>query len=84
MADTLLQVERFSKAAEIPFMKDKKMHWGVVALVTSIVLFLGAYVLPPLPKAKARASRISTVNHVARVAVTIPSTNALPAVPTNK
>jgi hypothetical protein len=65
-------------------MKNKKQQWGVLALVTFITLLLVAYVLPPLPKPKARASRISAVNHVASVSVTLPSTNTVSAPPTKK
>jgi asparagine N-glycosylation enzyme membrane subunit Stt3 len=59
-------------------MKNKKLQWGIVALLTVVALLLAAVVLPPLPKPKARASRISAVNHVASVSMTLPSTNTLP------
>jgi hypothetical protein len=68
----------------IPHMKNKKMHWGVLAPAALIVLLLSAYVLPHMQKPKARASRISAVNHVASVSARIPSTNALPVVSTNQ
>ena len=41
----------------------KKPHWGVLAAVAFIVLLLAASALPPLPKTKAQASRISGVNN---------------------
>jgi len=45
-------------------MKSKKTHWAILALVAFTALILAAYVLPPLPKTKARASRITTVNNI--------------------
>jgi hypothetical protein len=45
-------------------MKLKKPHWGVLAVVTFIVLLLAGSFLPPLPGTQARASRISGVNNV--------------------
>ena len=62
-------------------MNNMKMHWGVLALITFIALL---FVLPPLPKSKARPQRIQTVNHLASAAIVLPSTNALPAAATNK
>jgi hypothetical protein len=56
----------------------KKPQRGILALLALVSLLLAALVLPPLPKPKARASRIQTVNHVASVSMTIPSTNAPP------
>ena len=65
-------------------MENKKIHWGVLALLAFIALLLAAHILPPLPKAKARASRIGAVNRVACVSFTMPSTNALPPATSNK
>ncbi len=53
-------------------------------LFAFIALLLAALLLPPLPKAKARPSRIQAVNHVASVSLTLPGTNAPPAAATNK
>jgi hypothetical protein len=55
-------------------MKSGNRRW--VLLVAIIAPLLAALVLRPLPKPKARASRISAVNNVARVSLTIPGTNA--------
>lgn len=60
-------------------MKNNKTQWGVIALVAFIGLFLAALALPPLPTPKGRASRITGVNHISSVSMTIASTNALPA-----
>ena len=68
----------------MPNMKNKNTRWGVLALIAFIALLLAALLLPPPTRAKARASRIQAVNHVASVSLTIPSTNALPTVTTNK
>ena len=57
-------------------MKNKEPQWGIMALLAVIALLLGAFVLPPLPKPKARASRIQAVNHVASVSWMLPNTNA--------
>jgi hypothetical protein len=66
-------------------MEDKKLHRGVrVLALVFIALLLATFILPPLPKPKARASRISTVNHLASVSMMIPTTNAQPSAPTNK
>lgn len=59
-------------------MKNKKPQRWIKAVLALIALVLVALVLPPLPKPKARASRIQTVNHVASVSMTMASTNALP------
>lgn len=63
-------------------MKNKNRRWGV--LVAFIALLLAAYLLPPLPKPKARALRIQTVNHVASISITTPGTNGLPAATKSK
>jgi hypothetical protein len=65
-------------------MKNRKPQWGILALLAVVALLLATFVLPPLPKAKARASRIQTVNHVASVSWTIPGTNAPPTATRNK
>ncbi len=57
-------------------MKTKKPWWGILALLTLVVLLLAALVLPPLmPNPKAWASRIQAVNHIASISLTLPSTN---------
>jgi len=63
-------------------MKSKKPHCTILALVAFIALLLAAYVLPPLPKPKARASRITTVNNISSFSMT--STNALATVAPSK
>jgi len=65
-------------------MKNKKMQWGIVAPVTFIALVLAALVLPPLSKPKARALRISAVNHVANVSMAISNTNSMAGFSTKK
>ncbi|HWW01875.1 MAG TPA: hypothetical protein VNZ64_19400 [Candidatus Acidoferrum sp.] len=65
-------------------MRNKKPQRGIPALLAVISLLLATFVLPPLPKPKARASRIQTVNHVESVSWTIPSTNAPPTATGNK
>jgi len=59
-------------------MKNKKPQWGILALLALIALLLAAIVLPPLPRPKARASRITGVNNISSFAMTIPSTNTPP------
>ena len=56
-------------------MNIKKLYWGVLTLIAFIVLLLAAFLLPPIPKANARASRIQAVNHVASVSVATPIQN---------
>ena len=65
-------------------MDNKRIHWAVLALIAFMVLLLAGLLLPPLPKAKARPSRIQAVNNIASVSITMPSTNALPTNTTNK
>ena len=65
-------------------MNKKKTHSGVLALVALIALLLAAYALPPLSKPKARPSRVTGVKNISSVAMTIPSTNALPTATSNK
>lgn len=65
-------------------MNNKKPQWGIVALLALIALLLAAFVLPPLPKPKARASRITGVNNIWSVTMTIPNTNAPPSATLNK
>lgn len=73
-----------STTSEIPNMKNKKLQWGILALLALIALLLAGLFLPPLAKAKARTSRIQTARNVVSVPMTIPSTNALPTAATNK
>ena len=59
-------------------MKNKKTRWVVLVLLTFTALL---FVLPPLPKSKARAQRIQTVNHLASASTTLPTTNIPPTAP---
>jgi hypothetical protein len=63
-------------------MRNKHKLWGV--LVAFIALLLAACLLPPLPRSKARGSRIQSVNQVARVSRTLPGTNGLAAATRSK
>lgn len=66
-------------------MKDKKMQKGVLLIIAIVVLLLlMTVVLPPLARPKARASRITSVNRVATISISLPATNALPNPATNK
>ena len=62
-------------------MSKKKMHWALLALVTFIALL---FILPPVPKSKARPQRLQTVNHLWSASITLPRTNALPTAAPNK
>jgi hypothetical protein len=53
-------------------------------LVVVIALLLVGLLLPPVPRTKARASRIQTVNHVETITFTLSNTNTLPAAPQNQ
>lgn len=64
--------------------KHRKVRWGVLVLIGFVVLVFAALLLPPLPKARARASRIHSVNRVANVSIILPGTNAPPAARTNE
>lgn len=52
-------------------MKNKKLQWGILALLAPIVLLLAGLLLPPLAKTKERASRIQTAKNVVSVPVTL-------------
>jgi hypothetical protein len=65
-------------------MTNSRSQRIIAVLVAFLILLWVAYVLAPVSRPKARASRISSVNHVASVYLTIPSTNALPSNITNK
>jgi hypothetical protein len=56
-------------------MKNKKLQWGILALVTFAMLL--SLVLPPLSKPKAQAQRIHAVNHLASASITLARTNML-------
>jgi len=60
-------------------METNRTRRGVLALIAFVALLLGALLLPPLPKAPARASRIHGVNHIASVSLALPSAKTLPA-----
>ena len=55
-------------------MKNKRLQWGILALVTFVTLSL---VLPPLSKPKAQAQRLQAVNHLASASITLARTNLL-------
>jgi hypothetical protein len=65
-------------------MKNKKLQWGILALLALIALLLAGLLFPPLAKTKVQASRIQTAKNVVSVPVTLPSTNPLPTAATNK
>lgn len=56
-------------------MKNKKLQWGILALVTFVTSL--SLVLPPLSKPKRQLQRLHAVNRLARVSMTLPSTNLL-------
>ncbi|MGO8926827.1 MAG: hypothetical protein ACLQU3_08055 [Limisphaerales bacterium] len=57
-------------------MRDKITAWAMVAVVGFIALaLLARHVNPP----KARAQRISTVNHLSSVSLTLTNASPLPA-----
>ena len=58
-------------------MRNKLAIWGVLAAIVVIAL---AFLSPPIPRAKARAQRVSAVNNVAVVSLTLTNTSPLPAV----
>jgi hypothetical protein len=61
-------------------MENNKTHWRVLALIAFVALLVALLLLPPLPEAKRRASRIhQAVNTIASPFISMPSTNALPA-----
>jgi len=62
-------------------MEKGKVKWIVLTLLTIFGLLL---IAKPLPRQKARALRIQTVNSVSSVSITIPTTNAQPAARSNK
>ncbi|HWH71319.1 MAG TPA: hypothetical protein VNT26_18185 [Candidatus Sulfotelmatobacter sp.] len=57
-------------------MNQNKVSWLFLAPVLLLAL---ALVLPAVPRLKAQPQRIQTVNHLARVSLTLPGTNAPPA-----
>jgi hypothetical protein len=56
-------------------MKNRVAFWGVIA----VMLFIALFLLPPARTKKpiVRAQRISTVNHVSTVFMTLMNTNAV-------
>jgi hypothetical protein len=59
-------------------MRDKTTHWGVLTVIGFIALiFLAHHIVPP---PKARAQRISAVNSISAVSLTMTNANALPAI----
>ncbi len=57
-------------------MKQRKINWVFLAIVTTIALILVAHSLRPLPKARAR--RIQAVNSLTKVSIIVTNSNALP------
>jgi len=57
--------------------RNKVAIWGVLAAIVVIAL---AFLSPPIPQSKARAQRISSVNHVSSVSFTLTNASPLPAV----
>jgi len=64
----------------IPNMKSKNAVWGI--LVAVIALLLAACLLPPIPRFKARASRVTGVNNISSFSAT--GTNGLSTVTPSK
>jgi hypothetical protein len=62
-------------------MNKGKVKWVLLTLV--VVLGLGL-VVKPLPRQRARAQRIQTVNSISSFSTTMPITNAQPAATSNK
>jgi len=56
-------------------MNDKRVQWGILALVMFITML--SLVLPPLSKPKLQPRRLQTANRLASVSMTLPSTNLL-------
>jgi len=59
-------------------MKNKTTIWGVLTVIAIILLVLVA--LPSVHRPKARAQRISTVNSIRTVSLTMTNASALPAI----
>ena len=59
-------------------MKDKTKAWGVLTVIVTILLIM--VTLPPVHRPKARAQRISTVNSISTVSLTMTNASALPAI----
>ena len=59
-------------------MRDKTTTYGVLTVIAIILLVMVA--LPPVHRPKARAQRISTVNHVSTVSLTMTNVSALPTI----
>jgi hypothetical protein len=57
-------------------MRTKAAFWGMLAVIGFIEL---AFLLPPIPRVKTQASRVSGVNVVRSVSMTLTNTNALPS-----
>jgi hypothetical protein len=56
--------------------RHKTAIWGVAAVIAFVGL---AFLSPPIPRTKARASRVSGVNNVRSVSLVITNTSALPS-----
>jgi hypothetical protein len=57
-------------------MRNKVAIWGFLAAIAVIAL---AFLSPPIPRTKARAQRISSVNHVSSVSLTLTNASTPPA-----
>jgi len=57
-------------------MRNRVAIWAALVAVGFIAL---AFLLPPIPPPKARASRVSGVNNVRSVTLTLTPTNAPPS-----
>jgi hypothetical protein len=62
-------------------MNKGKVKWVFLALVVLLGL---ALIVKPLPRQKARAQRIQTVNNTWTATFTLPTTNAPPAASSKK
>jgi hypothetical protein len=56
-------------------MDTKRVLKAVWVATGVLILFFVGYAFPPLPRIKARAQRISAVNHVAHVSATLTWSN---------
>jgi hypothetical protein len=57
-------------------LRNKVAIWGVLAAIVVIAL---TFLSPPIPRTKARAQHIATVNNVAVVSLILTNTSPLPA-----
>jgi hypothetical protein len=62
-------------------MNKGKVKW---VLLTLVVIFGLGFIIKPLPRQRARAQRIQTVNGISGFSAIMPITNAQPAAGSNK